>query len=640
MLLSRYLSLLSSECYNCISAKHPRTAEEAAEMVADYESREAFSRTYLSEDSTGHHPQKQHYFKRKQSPFSNNLQGGNNSSQGSVSSQSVSGSSSSSSPTSFNSQNLDQNNQVFVEKGIKQEKFEKFEEKDRKPVVCYGCGEAGHIRPNCPLKIRRVRSLEHNELMTVNGWIGGVQAKGLRVDTGADRTIVRSEFVPKAAFTGEKVVLDSWRGSQLSKHKIAHLAIKVGSVEARAMVAVDDNLDYPALLGSDLPKSLVKEMVKMVFEQIEDEPPVVSRNEELSVADSECVRATRAQARRQVEEEEADDLASAQAECEPVPLSEMLDLPDSYFDEECEATPVEESATLPGLSCIEIPLPQLDSDSGIASFVNQLKEEEVVEQEVEPVRATRAQVRREGLEDEQNVQALAQSECDPLPLSAILDFPDSYFEEDPVPTLVEKLSSWPMSGNDGENPLPGFSEKGGERSTLVEEQQPEITTTRSQAKNQIFEDKADDSLLKLKVLEEQDEKGYGFVDGILLGLTSFYRRFMQHYAKATRKSAPVSALWSVEMLFLFFLSASLCAVPFLTLSMFSDKFLLQQDVSGVGLDAVMRVHRDGEELPVTVFSGQLLPTTGIGGFEEEDRSSSASPSDKKRGGGGGGGVML
>ena len=205
VLLSRYLSLLSSECYNCISAKHPRTAEEAAEMVADYESREAFSRTYLSEDSTGHHPQKQHYFKREQSPFSNNLQGGNNSSQGSVSSQSVSGSSSSSSPTSFNSQNLDQNNQVFVKKGIKQEKFEKFEEKDRKPVVCYGCGEAGHIRPNCPLKIRRVRSLEHNELMTVNGWIGGVQAKGLRVDTGADRTIVEVSLFLRLLLQGKRL---------------------------------------------------------------------------------------------------------------------------------------------------------------------------------------------------------------------------------------------------------------------------------------------------------------------------------------------------------------------------------------------------------------------------------------------------
>ena len=57
VLLSRFMALLPSECYNCISAKHPRTAEEAAEMVADYESRETFSKTYLSGDSTDLHPQ-------------------------------------------------------------------------------------------------------------------------------------------------------------------------------------------------------------------------------------------------------------------------------------------------------------------------------------------------------------------------------------------------------------------------------------------------------------------------------------------------------------------------------------------------------------------------------------------------------
>ena len=157
VLLSRYMSLLPAECYNCISAKHPRTGEEAAEMVADYESREAFSRTYLSEDSTGQHPQKQHHFKREQSVNPNNLQGGNASSKGSASSQPVNSSSSGSSPNSSNSQSLGQNNQLSVEKGFKQEKFEK---KDRKPIVCYGCGEAGHIRPNCPNKIRRVRSPE------------------------------------------------------------------------------------------------------------------------------------------------------------------------------------------------------------------------------------------------------------------------------------------------------------------------------------------------------------------------------------------------------------------------------------------------------------------------------------------------
>ena len=149
VLLSRFMALLPSECYNCISAKHPRTAEEAAEMVADYESRETFSKTYLSGDSTDLHSQQQHHYKREQSVFSNNLQGGD-SSQGIVSSQPVSSSSNGSGPSSFNCQNVGQNYQG--EKGIKQEKLE---ERERKPIVCFGCGEAGHIRPNCPNRMER-----------------------------------------------------------------------------------------------------------------------------------------------------------------------------------------------------------------------------------------------------------------------------------------------------------------------------------------------------------------------------------------------------------------------------------------------------------------------------------------------------
>ena len=29
----------------------------------------------------------------------------------------------------------------------------------KRPVTCFGCGEPGHIRPNCPNRVRRVRSL-------------------------------------------------------------------------------------------------------------------------------------------------------------------------------------------------------------------------------------------------------------------------------------------------------------------------------------------------------------------------------------------------------------------------------------------------------------------------------------------------
>ena len=49
----------------------------------------------------------------------------------------------------------------------------------------------------------------------------------------------------------------------------------------------------------------------------------------------------------------------------------------------------------------------------------------------------------EQIEEKEEELASAQAESDPLPLSEILDFPDSYFEEDPVPTPVSELSTWP-----------------------------------------------------------------------------------------------------------------------------------------------------------------------------------------------------
>ena len=170
--------------------------------------------------------------------------------------------------------------------------------------------------------------------------------------------------MPEVAYTGETVLLDSWRGSQYSEHKVARITIKVGDVEAMTKVAVDYNLECPALLGSDLekPLALAREMMKLVVAQLGDDQPVLSKDKELGmVADSIPIRSTREQDRKEQAREKEDDLASAQAECTPVPLSEILDIPDSYFEEECVATPVEEWSTLPEVSRVDIPLPCLDT---------------------------------------------------------------------------------------------------------------------------------------------------------------------------------------------------------------------------------------------------------------------------------------
>ena len=100
-----------------------------------------------------------------------------------------------------------------------------------------------------------------------------------------------------------------------------------------------------------------------------------------------------------------------------------------------------------------------------------------------------------------------------------------------------------------------------------------------------------------------------------LGLTGYYRRFIENYAEhtfalteATKKSAPDRVVSSVVLLSeCAYLKNVLCGLPSLTLPVPSDQFLLQTDASGVGLGAVLSVVRGEEELPVAFFSKKLQP---------------------------------
>ena len=148
----------------------------------------------------------------------------------------------------------------------------------RKPIICHGCNEPGHIRPNCPYKVRVVKCAEPCNSMFVKGFLAGRKAKKLKVDTGSDRTIVRSDFIPSASYTQDVIKLDSWRGAQCTEHKVARIVIRVGYVEKTVDVAVVDELDCPAVLGSDLGHQLIGKLMSILMERMKKEPVICDKS--------------------------------------------------------------------------------------------------------------------------------------------------------------------------------------------------------------------------------------------------------------------------------------------------------------------------------------------------------------------------
>ena len=136
VLLSRFLYLLSPECYDKVMAHRPKTAYEASQLAHEFEGTHNFSKRYLSGRSDGNHSyQPTYHSKREQGVSSSGVASTNGSSSGSKASV---GSSSDNLPQNQGASN----NQAGGGKGSRQEKYVK---KERKPITCYGCGEAGPI---------------------------------------------------------------------------------------------------------------------------------------------------------------------------------------------------------------------------------------------------------------------------------------------------------------------------------------------------------------------------------------------------------------------------------------------------------------------------------------------------------------
>ena len=111
---------------------------------------------------------------------------------------------------------------------------------------------------------------------------------------------------------------------------------------------------------------------------------VVNMQKEVQEVTQEVVpvRVTRAQKRREELEHSQDDLASAQCESDPLPLSDIYNFDDALFEKDPLPTPVDKCEVLPGVGVgvgvVDIPLPNL-ADSDVDCLIDEQKKDVTLE---------------------------------------------------------------------------------------------------------------------------------------------------------------------------------------------------------------------------------------------------------------------
>ena len=370
LVLSRFLSLLPADSYAHATDRCPKNGSEAAKIVQQLEQRKAYIK---EKQGWRYHTSGRRELSRGGGSQSSNSYGGRshspthsgsgNSSTGTGSSDS-SGSSDAKEGTGTNSESGAPASGGFRHNGGR------YERGSRRTIICHNCGEPGHIRPDCPNRVRSIRSPESDSAIEVTGLVAGVPVKGLQIDTGAGRTVIDAKHIPRSAYLGRKITLDTWKGRQSSVHPLAKIPIKIDGVVTVAVVAVAEDFGCPALLGLDLGLAMnakltgiVADRTKAALLSSKSDNTVVPMQREIV----EQIKVTRAQAKKAVAADKENDIASAQSESQPTALSDVLDFPDAYFepDQVFDATvePVPDSSEWPEFDKVEIPLPDIGGDS-------------------------------------------------------------------------------------------------------------------------------------------------------------------------------------------------------------------------------------------------------------------------------------
>ena len=347
ILLSRFLYSLTAEQYESVSIREPKTASQAAAYLDDLVARTEFARVNLKGQERPPYVRKYHSQFRPSGQVVD------------AKPQEAAGGKPVPSVPQQSSNPPSGSNQVNGRQGSKP-----------RQIICYSCKEPGHIKPNCPHRVRMVSpesfdgdsSESEDEVVPkvvkpfiVDGCVDGHVVEGMRYDTGCDCTVVAKHCVSPLAYIGKKIVLKGWRGAEKSVHELAKVSISVGSVvHVHKIVAVAEDFGYPALLGMDLSQEMHVEIMSML--KCWDTPGEAFKAQDEVDSDENRVRVTRAQEKKRLEAEQADDLATAESESTPVDLSAISELEDEIVVDDVVATPLAECAdvlveAVPMVSC-------------------------------------------------------------------------------------------------------------------------------------------------------------------------------------------------------------------------------------------------------------------------------------------------
>ena len=224
-------------------------------------------------------------------------------------------------------------------------------------IVCYGCGQKGHKRPDCPRQVRRIASPRPTALY-LTGSIGSTTCKNLLIDTGSVSTIVHPRLVTPEDYTGETTTLSGF-GSSPQDWPLAKIRLCVGNHTNDYIVAVSDWIGHDdAYLGMDL--GLLDYLIYVEKQQR---------------AHSTEVRVTRAQDAKDQAVQQSDWEATDQSGAAPIPLGDIYDFDDTLFQSnsvepaQVQAVP---DASLPE----QEPLPDLTHNpTDKADLIQQQKED-------------------------------------------------------------------------------------------------------------------------------------------------------------------------------------------------------------------------------------------------------------------------